>query len=608
MMWLISAVMITSFVECHQTPPTPTHVSSINSLREKMLSPTLDPKLRRALLRVLSKLEKGALPIDPETELSDEDFLNIFGQPPEPSEDLGSIESKEILDERPPFIPTKTPAQILAENKASEEKFNGQLFTYIPPTVETNKRPNYQGNSDERYPNYGYSYIPPPTDTSIQPDYNQTEYQPTKPTPDQNDNDVSFQMPTPIDIPDQVGEMTPDKDYEEVTQQEDDSERTTTPSGEDFSDVDIDVRVEDNNSTEVEVSESITREIKESNSTVGNGTEKVYKHEVEFLPSSLVAAFTVQQDDKGIPRKIIPLDDIHQQKALVEKKQKELLEKEYKLQQQLRSLQEEKYRFQGALENDGILPKPRFPAITTSIVPSVNIFSEPLAKLQLKNQENQLRDQQELQRLRILEQERQEDYRRQQEFQRQELHRQQEANRLLLRQQEFQRQREANRPYNPNLALFPPSPVQYNGFQNKFNNYNQFQKSQQIDFQKSVDYRIPTSIGFQSPQQSFNTFGPLSNYQHQPNVELNRVNRKEPQQYVGNFGLRPPSVDYQLQNLIVQSGVSTFLPSDNRDDLNIVSKVLSLNHGGFPKDNFSKSSEIISAYISPPSNVIQPPF
>ncbi|KAK9508154.1 hypothetical protein O3M35_007877 [Rhynocoris fuscipes] len=107
--------------------------------------------------------------------------------------------------------------------------------------------------------------------------------------------------------------------------------------------------------------------------------------------------------------------------------------------------------------------------------------------------------------------------------------------------------------------------------------------------------------------QSVNSLGALQN-NYFSGVQLNRIHRNEPQQFIGNFGQNLPTVDYQLQNLIAQSGVSTFLPSDNRDDLNIVSKALSLNFVGHHNDSKGRQSDLSPTYVQPLSNVIQPPI
>ncbi|XP_014255266.1 transcription activator MSS11-like [Cimex lectularius] len=628
-------------VNCRQPGSTPSEVSSINSLKEKP-GISLDPKLRRALLRVLNRLEmedKATIPLTTDTELTDEEFLKIFGQPAN-SEDLGSLESKESNEDREEVEEE--------QDKVPDRPFSNQDFNYIPTDPEEKPTDSFEpfttpANNEENEEPSSSAFAYLPTQVVEQPEQSLTDNQPTKPTPETDA--IFFQLPTPIDIPDQVEEQKPEDQTEKEKTEE--ASTITIPLSPEFN-INEERTKKDTNDTDVEIKSSILQDIKEGNETK---PEKPLKHEVEFLPSSLIAAFTLQQDDKGNPKKVIPHNFDRDHPALVEKRQRELEEKEYLLQQQLRILQEEKFRVQGALQSKTISPSisPLSPSSTAA--PLVNQVQTDSPFQDVQRQE-ELARQQEL--LRQQELQRQQDIQRHQEFlSQQELQRQQDAQRFNvhnsqrgfgsvvnnfeynrqqeIQQQEIQRQRQQDfqrqealrfqsihqqnqrqqfspvpsvAPGNQGFSQFPgpisPALLNINEQRNfvpnhRFQFSHQRKPFQEIEFQKSIDFRLP-NVGVTN-HQSFVGGNRLSPALSAPaphfhsGIEHNRVNRHEPAHFVGNFGLFPQPTRQPINSILAQSGVSQFLPSDAKDDLNIVSKLLSFNR--LPGERISEPSRIV---------------
>ncbi|CAH1403206.1 unnamed protein product [Nezara viridula] len=164
-----------------------------------------------------------------------------------------------------------------------------------------------QSNNEERIKPFSvqYDFVPSAVDSKLVP---------TKPTPG---SDIVVMGPTPIDIP--------DAQYQD---------ENTTPL------------------LSLSFRRNISKTVEKEREEKKNKFENV-RHTVEFAASPLVAAFTVQQDDKGIPRNIVPLDYAHstappaptEDPEIVARRQRELEEKEFILYQQLKSLQQEKSRY-----------------------------------------------------------------------------------------------------------------------------------------------------------------------------------------------------------------------------------------------------------------------
>nr|XP_018907174.1 PREDICTED: uncharacterized protein LOC109037125 [Bemisia tabaci] len=158
-----------------------------------------------------------------------------------------------------------------------------------------------------------------------------------------------------------------------------------------------------------------------------------------------------------------------------------------------------------------------------------------------------------------------------------------------------------------------------------FDDRRRFPTRQNFEFQRSVD--VPQSNFFQRRPPVHQNFFPQQ-VQQQPLVELNRVNRKEPNQFVGNFGFNsqqrnnynshyqfqpaaPVPLDNHLRHLFYQSGIDHSQRfAGGAEDLNIVTKVLALNHVGrndISEQSFSETSRN-QVKVRPPSRVIEPPF
>lgn len=450
--------------------------------------------------------------------------------------------------------------------------------------------------------------------------------------------------------------------------------------------------------TDVEFHASNGTEIEDVDDS-GNSsmTVKLEKHEVEFLHSSLLAAFTVQQDQQGLPRRVIPLnyqasgdpiplpnnkeqprnnqnlaDDKHKQLELQVKflQEQQLQEEQYQRLQEFvkerqRLLDDESQRQQlledqkRRLENDQRLALAR----------------QRQQQILFQNQQfdNQLDTLKELERQRLFQQQQQQQnyqqqhFQQSQNFQQQNYQQQQSFQPQTAQQQSFQQQ-------PVNQQSFQQQPVHQQSFQQQSGQQQSFQNFQQlapqtqpqhVHFQKSVDFQFQSSQQQQQPQTfSQSSFQPSFNSAYQPSVQLNRVNRHEPSNSIGNFGLstpqpnlnfyssgvstvhnfvqptqssfsppsnylnpqgfpqgslqfqhrfsaaRPPlTVDSQIQSLLSISGISQDLRSkpSGQEDLNIVSKVLALGHGDpFTRQQF-QASTIHEQFVLPPSRVIEPP-
>ncbi|PSN55149.1 hypothetical protein C0J52_00641 [Blattella germanica] len=104
-----------------------------------------------------------------------------------------------------------------------------------------------------------------------------------------------------------------------------------------------------------------------------------------------------------------------------------------------------------------------------------------------------------------------------------------------------------------------------------------------VDFQQSQEFQLQPNFRLQQPAPLFRAAPPPSNFFFQG-------------------GANPSSVNSQLQNLLYQSGVAP------QEDLNIVSKVLSLNHEGRGTRPGRETLELTAGGVDPPSRVIEPPF
>jgi hypothetical protein len=315
--------------------------------------------------------------------------------------------------------------------------------------------------------------------------------------------------------------------------------------------------------------------------------------DVSIFQAPLVAAFTLQQDEKGNPRSVVPLLR-RPQSSLATQQQQRLQQQQFQLinpPQRFPTLPtDQQHRFQlQTLHQAGQQP----PFQPQSLLPTDQ-------QLRFQPQPFQITREQELERkTRLLEQQllqlqQQQRFQQQQQFQQQELQNQQqhiEQERLRQRQQQlFLEEQQRPRLQQPSFLPLQPSPQP------------QRQRSQRqetgtsiVDFQQSVgfQFRQPPNNLF---QQQFvpSTFNQGSN--PATDFVFNNVNSfRQPNQ--------PSSVNSQLQNLLYQSGVAGDLQINGaspQEDLNIVSKILSLNHEGRENRANRETIQTPSRFISPP--------
>ncbi|XP_066905199.1 probable serine/threonine-protein kinase kinX [Halyomorpha halys] len=301
---------------------------------------------------------------------------------------------------------------------------------------------------------------------------------PTKPTPG---SDIVVMGPTPIDIPD--------------------------------------AQYQDENTTPLLLSfrRNISKAVETEKEENKNKYENV-RHTVEFAASPLVAAFTVQQDDKGIPRNIIPLDYAHstpppaptEDPEIVAQRQRELEEKEFLLYQQLKTLQQEKSRY--------ISPQ----------------------------QQRQIMLQKKL-----------EEMKRQQHF----------SNLNYYYHHSFQRRPESVQKEQPRQQVFqgPSEYLRYQELQRQrpHQNRNYFQPSQGFEFHKSVDYSVPqyehNRVHRREPSNQIGNFG----YNNYPTTVSGQIQSLINSSGIG-FGLpRNTQADLGVVSKILALNHGGFEPSSN---------------------------------------------
>lgn len=662
------AVFWLRLVSCEVLPTVSSadDISQINNLRsDEPPRVSIDPRLRRALLRVLTKLEEEDRNGDKQESvrqmnevmqnaISEEDFIKYFEEHGLEKELLNTFENNEPINtEEQKGI--QNVEEILSYSSEDSKKEREQPFTFASYPKD---------NEEETTPN---------TKQITFPDFlNKEKYPSTNPTPSLGDA-IYFQIPEPVHIIDEGEDHNDDqkssRDVQEQQEQRDilESNSDSEKDNKDF-DIEEELPQEEQQVRFVELQESEKETIQEESSTssikeeeykkdhlpqleedqpktqvvleASNSTEvessdglnnssmkvKLEKHEVEFLHAPLLAAFTVQQDQQGLPRRVIPLNYLSSgdpitlpnnkvQEQHISTNKNSLAEKQHQLEQQVKFLQEQQ------------LQEQQYRRLQEFVRQRQKLLEEEAQRqLVLDNQKLQYESEQRLA-----------------------LARQRQQQILFSNQQENQLQ-----------TLKELETQRYYQHQNRI---PQNIDHQNINFQKSVDFQYQPTIrqpsSFPQPlhtfQPSFNTF----NSPFQQPVELNRVNRHEPSNSIGNFVFstpsppafnfhtsgrstvqqyqqptaptyfqqsnfiqpphqhrfsqpsnfdvtRPPiSLDGQLQSLLSISGIAGGLrgkPSA-QEDLNIVSKVLALGHGEHQFQASSNHEQV----VEPPSRVIEPP-
>lgn len=347
---------------------------------------------------------------------------------------------------------------------------------------------------------------------------------------------------------------------------------------------------------------------------VTSDREKPLAEEVKIFQAPLVAAFTVQQDELGVPKSVVP---IYRQtgdgQALTIQEQLEFKQK--LLEQQLAELQQQQ------IQQTQFLLRQR------------QLYEQQLIQ---KQQQQQLIQKQRQQQLYLQEQARIKQLEEQakiKQLEEQRLYRLHQHNLLPVQKPNIFEQTntlalhppaaEPSVHLQPSVALEVPSAVAPPLF--RTTSYQE-----QLHFQQLRGQPPPQPQHLQRLQQSFGTF---SNDFQPPVAPASRYNRQEAFNAVGNFGFnqekqpppsrntftfnaptrypstfvynpyvqfrqvtpaRPQTPAKQIQRLLYQSGVAGELGnvpgSGGHEDLNIVSKVLALNVGALPNNNYQQFS------------------
>lgn len=617
-------------------------ISAINNLSNyDKPQINIDPKLRRALLRVLNKLEEednkrskehnhsGAQNI-----VNEDDFVRYF---------QNHDATKEFFDEIGISKETNYQQQQEYEQHQYQQQHERDQQQTQQQDSENNREEILSFSTQDDVKDDKDYYNAPPTSPAEQEHHhhdsslptpitqefqNADKYPPTIPTP--NGDALYFQIPEPITLPDpteeehNATETLSDQKTRSVQRQ------ATASGGNSLSDssndkvqfIKTDVSVKLSGFRPTPVTGAVHAEEKQTRNSTTKKV-KLEKHEVEFLQAPLLTAFTVQQDELGLPRRVIPLNyqnpgpivlpkinkEFDQQQST---RQTELDAKERLLDQQLKFLQEQQLRQQEYFKIQEFKLKQQR-----------QLEEEKQKQILLLNQQRELEN---LQRS-ILERQRQQDLllgkHQHVENQPQQLEviKRQERQRLAIQQPRlptFQQQQQLEQLQRVQPPRLPD------------------QKT--VEFQRSVDFQFrppfPLTLPNTNFQSNFDHFQQnLNNFQSQfqptssSSVERNRVNRKEPSSFVGNLGVNRPvqqqvSVDSHLQNLFQQSGLTRDLRGA-QEDLNIITKVLALNHHGrsqqpqfqqssfFPlplsHQQFQAASTRVEQIVEAPSTLITPP-
>lgn len=576
-------------------PTSAAEISEINNLSNYDKSELrLDPALRRALLRVLNKLEaddKNKLSeeensaSDSQNVVTEEDFIKFFSNEDIPKELLRNVDTSKDYEESS-GDPTETKDEILSYSQDD--------------SIESDEEPTTSVTFDGQNP-------------SIQQKPNESQdykYPVTQPTP--QENAIYFQVPEPIQVPDPAEEQATvgATRNESLNVQETRSIQgptvNTYPEDDKFNLKEETYKGIQKVLPTIETLPSV-EPVKEE---LDNSTkiEKVEKHAIEFFTAPLLAAFTVQQDERGLPRRVIPLNYQKPGPILLPNNKeitKEERNKQYELEEKQRILENQlKFLQQQQLQQQEYLRLQEFARETKRLQDEESRRQQLLLEQQrvLEIEQKLVQARQRQQFFQSNQREEQERQRQQQNFQNQ---RPESLDVVKQRQQQLFQDNSRPQSLEQGQQQFPQINQRPELLEQERQRYFQNQNQQNIDFQRSVDFQ------FRPPTQKFQEVNSFQSFQ----PEQNRINRREPNHFVGNFGINQPQVsaDSQLQNLLYQSGIADNLKgkTEVQEDLNIVSKVLALNHGThlqqfLPRLQFQGSEKVYSV-VSPPSTVIQPP-
>ncbi|XP_043525020.1 putative mediator of RNA polymerase II transcription subunit 12 [Frieseomelitta varia] len=375
-----------------------------------------------------------------------------------------------------------------------------------------------------------------------------------------------------------------------------------------------------------------------SNATVTDSNESKDKtEEVKIFQAPLVAAFTVQQDERGVPKSVVPIfRSPNDGQALTLQEQLEF--KQQLLEKQLAELHQQQIQQ------------------TQFLVRQQQLYEQQLRQKQQQQQYylqeqariKQLEEQAKLKQL--------EEQARIKQFEEQRLNRFQSQRPVPQKQfffepsnnfLTFQPPVESNVHLQPSLTLEVPNVGAPPAFQSTFQSdqlrlqsFRQHQQPQhQLQQQQLPQLQHPQQLQQLQQQQQHQqqrlqqSVGSFSNDFQPPVASTSRFNRQEAFNSVGNFGFnadnkassgnfgfnppqrtpahffnpftqfkpqtKPPTPARQIQHLLYQSGIAGDLSSvqgiGNPEDVNIVSKVLALNVGALPNNQFTTSAGKTSA-------------
>ncbi|XP_014478938.1 PREDICTED: putative mediator of RNA polymerase II transcription subunit 26 [Dinoponera quadriceps] len=338
--------------------------------------------------------------------------------------------------------------------------------------------------------------------------------------------------------------------------------------------------------------------------------EKPLTEEVKIFQAPLVAAFTVQQDEQGVPKSVVPIYR-HTGDGQALTLQEQLDFKQKLLEQQLAELQQQQIQQ------------------TQFLVRQRQLYEQQL----IQKQQQQQQQQQQLyfqEQARIKQLEEQAKIKQLEEQRLYRLHQQQhlfpvqkphifeQTNALALHQHVA----EPTVHLQPSVALEVPNAVAPPLFRTtSYQEQLHYQQLRQPPLPQQQLQRLQQSFGsfsndFQPPvapasrfnrQEAFNAVGNFGfNPEKQPPPSRNTFTFNAPQRYPSTFvynpyvqfrqvtPARPQTPAKQIQRLLYQSGVAGELGNvqgtGGHEDLNIVSKVLALNVGALPNKNYQQFS------------------
>ncbi|XP_076395342.1 uncharacterized protein LOC105662701 isoform X1 [Megachile rotundata] len=352
--------------------------------------------------------------------------------------------------------------------------------------------------------------------------------------------------------------------------------------------------------------------------------------EVKIFQAPLVAAFTVQQDEQGVPKSVVPIfRSPNDGQALTLQEQLEF--KQQLLEKQLAELQQQQ------IQQTQFLVRQQHLYEQQVRQKQQQYYLQEQARIKQLEEQARIKQLEEQAKFKRLEEQRIKQLEEQRfKFEDQRLHRfQQRPQKLFFPEQNnnflsFQQGVEPNVHLQPSVALEVPSAAAPPPFQPNFQEQlrlpfqpqlhtvqqQQLQQPQQLQPQQLQQQRLQQSFGsfseFQPPSTRFNrqeAFNAVGNFGFNVDNKINPNN-----QHRSNFGFNPPQRSpanfynpfnqyrqnkpatpaKQIQHLLYQSGIAGDLNNvqgiGNQEDLNIVSKVLALNVGAVPNKNLQYSN------------------